>query len=182
MKMLEKTNYVQQSPFTSRTGISKDLLRLLSSHSIVEVENCFNTALNKVELFNLMCDVIKWVDNATFKDVSALTQTESLPAGFQPMEKALKQLQYVSTIQNDYATKRRKYQIVLDSVSFVEADIIKRLINGNFDILSVRKVLGVEPIIEQSPTNIEIAELGEGEELIELQKRKKKTKKLETTE
>lgn len=171
--MLEKTNYVQQSAFTSRTGISRDLLNLLSSHSIRQVQECFDTALNKTELQNLMGDVIKWVDNATFKDVCALKQTQPLPLGFQPMEKALKQLQYISTIQNDYITKRRKYQLVLDSVSFVESDMIVRLINGNFDILSVRKTLNLDPIVEQPPQDIEIADLKE-EEIVELQKRKKR--------
>ena len=38
---------------------------------------------------------------------------------------------------------KNRYQLVLDSVTFVEADIMRRLISGNFDVENVKIFYGI---------------------------------------
>ncbi len=132
--------YVQKSVFSS-DGISQDLVNLLGSYGDTQVKQSFEKAKKKEHLVGLMKQVIesKFI-NVVLKN--PINQGNRVP--FQSMEKAIKQLQYFtidSPYYNDLETKQRKFEILLDSVTFVEAEALYKLVTGKYDSSAIKNYL-----------------------------------------
>lgn len=132
--------FVQKAVFSSN-GISQDLVTLLGSYGETQVKKAFETAKNPEYLIGLMKEVLsyKFIE---LPEGSYKNSTTKVP--YQSMERALKQLKYFTVDSPYYAdeqTKRRKLSILLESVTFVEAEAIMKLITGAYDVASVKVFL-----------------------------------------
>lgn len=134
---------MEEEKYVSRNGVSRDLLHVVAKFGIANLRQYIQSARNPVELRDILTQAVKWLDDGTFQAVKDLNQDpkkRNVP-GYQPFEKAWKQLIIISTMP---APKiKNRYQLVLDSVTFVEADIMRRLISGNFDVENVKIFYGI---------------------------------------
>jgi len=131
--------FVQKTVFSSN-GISQDLVNLLGSFGETQVRKAFESAKNKEMLVGLMKEVLSY----KFIELPEGNYNSENKVPFQSMEKALRQLKYFtvdSPFYKDLETKRRKLFILLESVTFVEAEAICKLITGAYDIASVKSYL-----------------------------------------
>ena len=131
--------FVQKTVFSSN-GISQDLVNLLGSYGETQVKKAFETAKNREALIGLMKDILSY----KFIELPEGSYNSLTKVPYQSMEKALKQLKYFSTdspYYDDAQTKKRKLLILLESVTFVEAEAIVKLITGTYDVASVKAVL-----------------------------------------
>jgi len=152
--------FVQKTVFSSN-GISQDLVTLLGSYGETQVKKAFETAKNKEMLVGLMKEVLDYkfieLPEGDFNSVNKVS--------FQSMEKALRQLKYFtvdSPFYKDLETKKRKLYILLESVTFVEAEALLKLLSGAYDIASVKSYLNppkkkkeqpVRSVKETKPSN-----------------------------
>ena len=134
---------MEEEKYVSRNGVSRDLLHVVAKFGIANLRQYIQSARNPVELRDILTQAVKWLEDGTFQAVKDLNQDpkkRNVP-GYQPFEKAWKQLIVISTMP---APKiKNRYQLVLDSVTFVEADIMRRLISGNFDVENVKIFYGI---------------------------------------
>ena len=131
--------FVQKTVFSSN-GISQDLVTLLGSYGETQVKKAFETAKNPEALIGLMKEVLSY----KFIELPEGNYNSVTKVPYQSMEKALKQLKYFTVDSPYYAdeeTKRRKLSILLESVTFVEAEAIVKLITGTYDVASVKAFL-----------------------------------------
>lgn len=130
--------------YVSKNGVSRDLLEIVARFGLAELRPYIQSARNKGEVYSILMQAIEWLDNGKFQAVRDLNQDArvgTLP-GFQSFEKAWQQL--VKCADLPLNRLKNKYQLVLDSVTFVEADIMRRLIRGEFDVENVKIIYGLE--------------------------------------
>lgn len=130
--------------YVSKNGVSRDLLEIVARFGLAELRPYIQSARNKGEVYGILMQAIEWLDNGKFQAVRDLNQdvrVGTLP-GFQSFEKAWQQL--VKCADLPLNRLKNKYQLVLDSVTFVEADIMRRLIRGEFDVENVKIIYGLE--------------------------------------
>jgi hypothetical protein len=130
--------------YVSKNGVSRDLLEIVARFGLAELRPYIQSARNKGEVYSILMQAIEWLDNGKFQAVRDLNQdvrVGTLP-GFQSFEKAWQQL--VKCADLPLNRLKNKYQLVLDSVTFVEADIMRRLIRGEFDVENVKIIYGLE--------------------------------------
>ena len=130
--------------YVSKNGVSRDLLEIVARFGLAELRPYIQSARNKGEVYGILMQAIEWLDNGKFQAVRDLNQdvrVGTLP-GFQSFEKAWQQL--VKCADLPLNRLKNKYQLVLDSVTFVEADIMRRLIRGEFDVENVRIIYGLD--------------------------------------
>ena len=145
MRLLTKIVIMdEKEKYVSRTGVSKDLLQIIARFGIGELRPYFASARNKGELYQILTQAIKWAEAGDFVAVENINQSPKIGKmpGFQSFEKAWKQL--VACVGLPLPKFKNKYQLILDSVTFVEADIIRRLVLGRFDIDSVKIIYQLE--------------------------------------
>ena len=131
--------FVQKTVFSSN-GISQDLVDLLGSFGETQVKKAFESAKNKETLIGLM----KEVTGYKFIPMPEGQYNKTTKVPYQSMEKALKQLKYFtvdSPYFKDLETKKRKLFILLESVTFVEAEAIYKLLSSSYDVASVKSYI-----------------------------------------
>jgi hypothetical protein len=131
--------FVQKTVFSSN-GISQDLVNLLGSYGETQVKKAFESAKNKDMLIGLMKEVLDY----KFIDLPEGNYNSENKIPFQSMERVLRQLKYFtvdSPYYKDLETKKRKLLILLESVTFVEAEALCKLIRGEYDKASIRSYL-----------------------------------------
>lgn len=130
--------------YVSKNGVSRDLLEIVARFGLAELRPYIQSARNKGDVYSILMQAIEWLDNGKFQAVRDLNQdvrVGTLP-GFQSFEKAWQQLVKIADLPLNKL--KNKYQLVLDSVTFVEADIMRRLIRGEFDVENVKIIYGLE--------------------------------------
>lgn len=142
---------MEEEKYVSRQGVSRDLLHVVAKFGLGELRQYIQSARNPIELRDILTQAIKWLDEGTFQIVYGYNQSEkyrNIP-GCQSFEKAWKQLKLVAEMPP--AKMKNRYQILLDSVTFVEADIMRRLIDGKFDTENVKIYYGISEFATDSP-------------------------------
>lgn len=140
---LETMEMINQEKYVSRNGVSRDLLQVVAKFGLAEVRPHINSAKNKGELHDILMQAIEWVEKGTFAGLENVNQSPNLKMGpgYQSFEKAWAQLKAcVGLPPNRF---KNKYQLVLDSITFIEADIMRRLVLGNFDIENIKVIYNV---------------------------------------
>lgn len=143
---------MEEEKYVSRQGVSRDLLHIVAKFGLAELRQYIKAARNPAEVNSILLQSIEWLENGKFLIVRDYNQSPSIGTmpGYQPFEKAWRQL---IAIQDLPANKiKNKYQLILDSVSFVEADIMRRLIRGDFDVENVKIIYGVADFATENVT------------------------------
>lgn len=143
---------MEEEKYVSRQGVSRDLLHIVAKFGLTELRQYIKAARNPAEVNSILLQSIEWLENGKFLIVRDYNQSPSIGTmpGYQPFEKAWRQL---IAIQDLPANKiKNKYQLILDSVSFVEADIMRRLIRGDFDVENVKIIYGVADFATENVT------------------------------
>jgi hypothetical protein len=146
---------MEEEKYVSRQGVSRDLLHIVAKFGLAELRQYIKAARNPAEVNSILLQSIEWLENGKFTIVRDYNQSPNIGTmpGYQPFEKAWKQL---VAIQDLPANKiKNKYQLVLDSVSFVEADIMRRLIRGDFDVENVKVIYGLDDFATESTETTE---------------------------
>lgn len=131
--------FVQKTVFSSN-GISQDLVTLLGSYGETQVRKAFESAKNPEALKGLMKEILSY----KFITLPKGDYNSTTKVPYQSMEKALKQLKYFTTdspFYIDEITRERKLSILLESVTFIEAEVIIKLMTGSYDVESVKAYL-----------------------------------------
>ena len=149
---LRKVKMIEEEKYVSRQGVSRDLLHVVTKFGLANLRQYIQSARNPVELRDILLQAVEWLKDGTFQVVSDYNQSPKMRniPGCQSFERAWKQLKIVSTMPTQKIKNR--YQLLLDSVTFVEADIMRRLISGNFDVENVKIYYGVSDFAAESPT------------------------------
>lgn len=132
--------FVQKTVFFS-DGISQDLVNLLGSYGETEIKKAFENAKRPDSLVSLMKEIISY-DFIDIPEQFVNNSHNNIP--YQSMEKALKQLKYFTknnTYFGDEQLKLRKLSVLLESLTFIEADIFLRLIKNNYDKEGIKNYL-----------------------------------------
>lgn len=149
---LRKVKMLEEEKYVSRNGVSRDLLHVVGKFGLSNLRQYIQVAKNPVILRDILIQAVEWAEDGTFQIVADFNQSpkfRNVP-GAQPFEKAWKQIVQASTLPPQKLKNR--YQLLLDSVTFVEADIIRRLISGNFDVENVKIYYGISDFAAESPT------------------------------
>lgn len=148
-------SYVQKTVFSS-DGISQDIVNLMGAVGDTAVKHVFENARKRELLEGLMKQVL---ESKFIKIESNINDNPNNKIPYQSMEKALKQLFYFTVDSPFYATeeiKRKKLFNVLESVTFVEANALFRLLSGKFDKQAVRHYFNPPKpkrvVVEKEPT------------------------------
>ena len=150
--------FVQKTVFSSNY-VSKDVLSILGAFGDTQVKKAFEAVKDKPYIEG----VFKTALNAKFIDVSKFASYNSpnrVP--YISIEKALGQLHHF-TIESPFyqsvEAKQKKFFVLLESLTFVEASMIYNIVAGEYDKVAVKAYLfppkRSKKMDEQSP------ELGE---------------------
>lgn len=134
---------MEEEKYVSRHGVSRDLLHIVAKFGLAEVRQYIKAARNPAEVNSILLQSIEWLENGKFLPVRDFNQSQKVGTmpGYQPFEKAWRQLIAIQDLPLNKI--KNKYQLILDSVTFVEADIMRRLIRGDFDVESIKIIYGV---------------------------------------
>lgn len=136
--------FVQKKVF-SNDWLSRDILSILDAVGDAAVKRVFENSKVKqrlVEMFTYL-DSAKFVDLEEFVDY----KTENR-ISFMSFEKAFRVLPHFEVLSKFYtnaATKKRKFYILLESLQFVESEMLLRMVLRQYDTKSVRQYLFPEP-------------------------------------
>lgn len=131
--------FVQKAVFSDEK-ISRDVLSVLGARG-GDVARAFNAA----KTLDRLKSVFEFVVNHDFIDTDSFEGYENdNRMSFVSFEKALRQLQHFTVDSTAYANedvKRKKFFILLESLVFLEADMLIRLVQKRFDVDAVNGFL-----------------------------------------
>ena len=159
---------MEQEKYVSRTGVSRDLLHVVAKFGLAELRPYINSARNKGELHDILVQAIEWVEAGTFAGLENINQSPNIRMGpgYQSFEKAWTQLKAcVGLPVNKF---KNKYQLVLDSITFIEADIMRRLVLGNFDMENVKIIYGIGEMAKNTEVEQVVEAVKEVKDVVEV--------------
>lgn len=131
------TVYVQQDMF-SNSRLGRELIKVLGAYGYSNVKAAIEGSPER----SVIEGIFKQLLPLTFITVGELKGGDDIP--YQSIDRAIRDLPLFSVDSLYYgseANKRRKLEILLDSVTFQEANILHRIIKGNYDKDAFRRVL-----------------------------------------
>ena len=136
--------FVQKTVFSS-DGISQDLVNLMGSFGITRIKQTLEKSKRPDQLKSLIEKTIDKIFDIPEIDLIVL-QKNVVP--YQSMERALASIERFDVESNYFLStevRHRKYRILLESVTFVEAEALHKLLSKEYDVDSVKKVLFTKP-------------------------------------
>lgn len=142
--------FVQKKVF-SNDWLSRDLLNLLDAVGESAVKKIFENSKVKQRLV----EMFTYLETAKFVDLSEFSEyTTENKISFMSFDKAFRLLPHFEKLSKFYSnetTKQRKFYILLESLYFVESQMLIRMVLGQYDTESVRRYLFPEPKKVKAP-------------------------------
>jgi hypothetical protein len=125
----------------SDSPLIQDLVSVLGANGLKAVTEAFNNSKTQEKVKGIFSNLI----NSDFIDITQFKAfSNKSPVAYQSLEKILSGIERYTKSSNTLGSeqnKKNKFEQALESVTFLETDMLYKLVSGNYDVASVKRFL-----------------------------------------